>query len=91
MFEKTSRDTAACRRWPGPGGVPGLPGGSHRGPRAQAAPSVAPRAAGPQAAIGHALLFPDLAIARRRQGLDNDEAVALMAAMVENAGRARPR
>lgn len=44
-----------------------------------------------QAAIGHALLFPTWRSLLRMQGLDNAEAVALMAAMVESAGQARPR
>ena len=44
-----------------------------------------------QAAIGHALLFPTWRSLIRMQGLSSDEAVAVMAAMVESAGGARPR
>jgi AcrR family transcriptional regulator len=43
-----------------------------------------------QAAIGHAISFPTWQSLVRQQGLDDEEAVALMAAMVERAGRARP-
>jgi AcrR family transcriptional regulator len=42
------------------------------------------------AAIGHALSFPTWQSLVRRQGLDEAEAAALMAAMVESAGAARP-
>jgi AcrR family transcriptional regulator len=42
------------------------------------------------AAIGHALAFPTWQSLVRAQGLDEDEAVAVMAAMVESAGGARP-
>jgi AcrR family transcriptional regulator len=44
-----------------------------------------------QAAIGHALLFPTWRSLIRMQGLSSGEAVAVMAAMVESAGGARPR
>ena len=44
-----------------------------------------------QAALGHALVFPTWQSLTRNQGLTNDEAVAVMAAMVEAAGQARPR
>jgi AcrR family transcriptional regulator len=43
-----------------------------------------------QAAVGHALSFPTWQSLVRQQGLDDPEAVAVMAAMVEGAGRARP-
>jgi AcrR family transcriptional regulator len=42
------------------------------------------------AAIGHALAFPTWQSLIRRQGLDQDDAVAVMAAMVESAGTAKP-
>jgi AcrR family transcriptional regulator len=44
-----------------------------------------------QAALGHALVFPTWQSLTRNQGLSNDEAVAVMAALVEAAGQARPR
>src|SRR5436305_8073318 len=43
-----------------------------------------------QAALGHALSFPTWQSLVRQQGLTDAEAVALMAAMVESAGGARP-
>jgi AcrR family transcriptional regulator len=43
-----------------------------------------------QAAIGHAISFPTWQSLVRRQGLEDAEAVALMAALVESAGGARP-
>src|SRR5688572_20177759 len=42
------------------------------------------------AALGHALLFPTWQSLRRMQGLSNAEAVAVVVAMVEGAGAARP-
>jgi len=42
------------------------------------------------AAAGHAVSFPTWQSLVRQQGLDDAEAVAMMAAMVESAGRARP-
>jgi AcrR family transcriptional regulator len=42
-----------------------------------------------RAAIAHALSFPTWRSLVREQGLEDDEAVAVMAAMVEAAGRAR--
>lgn len=44
-----------------------------------------------EAAIGHAVLFPTWQSLVRGQELDQDEAVALMVALVESAGGARPR
>lgn len=44
-----------------------------------------------RAALGHVLVFPTWQSLTRNQGLTNDEAVAVMAAMVEAAGQARPR
>jgi AcrR family transcriptional regulator len=44
-----------------------------------------------RAAIGHALLFPTWRSLVRMQGLSKAEAVALMAGMIESAGRLRPR
>lgn len=43
-----------------------------------------------QAAAGHAISFPTWQSLVRQQGLDDAEAVAVMAALVESAGRARP-
>ena len=43
-----------------------------------------------EAAIGHALFFPTWQSLRRAQGLSNAEAVAVVVAMVEGAGSARP-
>jgi AcrR family transcriptional regulator len=43
-----------------------------------------------RAAVGHAVAFPTWQSLIRRQGLDNAEAVAVMAAMIEAAGSARP-
>ena len=43
-----------------------------------------------QAAAGHAVSFPTWQSLVRQQGLDDSEAVAVMAALVETAGRARP-
>jgi AcrR family transcriptional regulator len=43
------------------------------------------------AALGHAVSFPTWQSLVRFQGLDEGEAVAVMAAMVEAAGSARPR
>ena len=43
-----------------------------------------------QAAAGHAVSFPTWQSLVRQQGLDDPEAVAVMAALVETAGRARP-
>ena len=42
------------------------------------------------AAVGHAVAFSTWQSLASEQGLEDDEAVALMAAMVEAAGRARP-
>ena len=42
-----------------------------------------------RAAIAHALMFPTWQSLRRTQGLENPDAVALMAAMVDAAGGAR--
>ena len=44
-----------------------------------------------EAAIGHALFFPTWQSLRRVQGLSNAEAVAVMAGMIDSAGRSRPR
>ena len=44
-----------------------------------------------RAAVGHAISFPTWQSLVRRQGLDDAEAVAMMAAMVEAAGAARPK
>jgi AcrR family transcriptional regulator len=44
-----------------------------------------------RAAIGHAISFPTWQSLVREQGLDDAEAVAVMAAMVESAGGARPK
>ena len=43
-----------------------------------------------QAAIGHAISFPTWQSLVRRQGLGDAEAVAILAALVESAGSARP-
>jgi AcrR family transcriptional regulator len=43
-----------------------------------------------RAAIGHAIAFPTWHSLAREQGLSDAEAVALMAALVESAGQARP-
>ena len=43
-----------------------------------------------QAAIGHAISFPTWQSLVRQQGLDDAEAVAVMAALVESAGGSRP-
>jgi AcrR family transcriptional regulator len=43
-----------------------------------------------QAAVGHAVSFPTWQSLVRQQGLEDAEAVAVMAAMVESAGGARP-
>ena len=43
-----------------------------------------------QAAVGHAVSFPTWQSLVRQQGLDDAEAVAVMAALVESAGGARP-
>jgi AcrR family transcriptional regulator len=43
-----------------------------------------------RAAVGHAISFATWQSLVRQQGLDDAEAVALMAAMIEGAGRARP-
>ena len=43
-----------------------------------------------QAAVGHAVSFPTWQSLVRQQGLDDPEAVAVMAALVESAGGARP-
>lgn len=42
------------------------------------------------AAVGHAVSFPTWQSLVRQQGLDDAEAVALMAALIESAGAARP-
>jgi len=44
-----------------------------------------------RAAVGHAISFPTWQSLVRRQGLDDAGAVAMMAAMVEAAGAARPK
>ena len=54
-------------------------------------PRAGRRARRMQAALGHAVVFPTWQSLTRNQGLTNDEAVAVMAAMVEAAGEARPR
>lgn len=43
-----------------------------------------------RAAVGHAISFPTWQSLVRQQGLDDAEAVAVVAAMVESAGGARP-
>ena len=43
-----------------------------------------------QAAVGHAVSFPTWQSLVRQQGLEDAEAVAMMAALVESAGTARP-
>ena len=43
-----------------------------------------------RAAIGHALFFPTWQSLVRQQGLDDAEAAAVMVALVESAGAARP-
>jgi AcrR family transcriptional regulator len=43
-----------------------------------------------QAAVGHAVSFPTWQSLVRQQGLEDTEAVAMMAALVESAGGARP-
>ena len=43
-----------------------------------------------QAAVGHAVTFPTWQSLVRQQGLEDAEAVAVMAALVESAGGARP-
>jgi AcrR family transcriptional regulator len=43
-----------------------------------------------QAAVGHAVAFPTWQSLVRQQGLDDAEAVAVMTALVESAGGARP-
>jgi AcrR family transcriptional regulator len=43
-----------------------------------------------QAAVGHAISFPTWQSLVRQQGLEDAEAVAVMAALVESAGGARP-
>jgi AcrR family transcriptional regulator len=43
-----------------------------------------------QAAVGHAVSFPTWQSLVRQQGLEDAEAVAVMAALVESAGGARP-
>jgi len=43
-----------------------------------------------EAAVGHAVSFPTWQSLVRRQGLEDAEAVAVMAALVESAGGARP-
>ena len=43
-----------------------------------------------EAAVGHAVSFPTWQSLVRHQGLENAEAVAVMAALVESAGGARP-
>ncbi len=43
-----------------------------------------------QAAVGHAISFPTWQSLVRQQGLEDAEAVSVMAAMVESAGGARP-
>ena len=43
-----------------------------------------------KAAVGHAVSFPTWQSLVRQQGLEDAEAVAVMAAMVESAGGARP-
>jgi len=43
-----------------------------------------------QAAVGHAVSFPTWQSLVRQQGLEDAEAVAVMAALVESAGSARP-
>jgi len=43
-----------------------------------------------QAAVGHAVSFPTWQSLVRQQGLEDAEAVAMMAALVESAGGARP-
>jgi AcrR family transcriptional regulator len=89
MLEKTSRDAplieamagpvAAFRSYLGAAVAATVAGRPERG---QARRRV-------QAAVGHAISFPTWQSLVRQQGLDDDEAVAVMAAMVEAAGRAR--
>jgi len=43
-----------------------------------------------QAAVGHAVSFPTWQSLVRQQGLEDAEAVAVMAALVESAGGVRP-
>ena len=90
MLEKTGRDAplvasmakpvAAFRRYLEMAGAALIAGRPERG---RARRRV-------QAAIGHALSFPTWQSLVRQQGLDDADAVAVMAALVESAGGSRP-
>lgn len=90
MLEKTSRDAARVPAMAGPVAAFGsyleaittaiVAGRSERGAARRRV----------RAAVGHAISFATWQSLARRQGLDDAEAVALMAALVESAGAARP-
>ena len=90
MLEKTSRDAPLVEAMAGPlaefrgyltaAGAAIIAGRPERG---EARRRV-------QAAVGHAVSFPTWQSLVRQQGLDDAEAVAVMAALVESAGGARP-
>jgi AcrR family transcriptional regulator len=90
MLEKTSRDAPLVEAMARPAAAFGaylvavveamLAGRPERG---QARRRVA-------AAVGHAISFPTWQSLVRRQGLDDAEAVAVMVALVQSAGGARP-
>ena len=90
MLEKTSRDASLVEAMAGPvaqfrefldGAVAAAIAG--RSERGQARHRM-------RAAIGHAFNFSTWQSLVRQQGLDDVEAVAIMAALVERAGGARP-
>lgn len=90
MLEKTSRDAPVVEAMAGPVREFG------RYLEAAAAAIVAGRPERGQArrrvhaAVGHAVSFPTWQSLVRQQGLEDAEAVAVMAALVESAGGARP-
>ena len=90
MLEKTSRDAPLVERSAAAaGGVSRLPDRGRR--RDHRRPARARRGAAARArAVGHAVSFPTWQSLVRQQGLDDAEAVAVMAALVESAGGARP-
>lgn len=90
MLEKTSRDAPLVEAMAGPsaafvGYLESVSAALLRGrpERGRARDRVA-------AAIGHAVSFPTWQSLARRQGLDDADAVAVMAAMVESAGSMGP-
>jgi AcrR family transcriptional regulator len=90
MLEKTSRDAARVEAM----AKPVAAFGAYLGAVADALTTGRPERGGARrrvhASIGHAVSFPTWQSLVRQQGLEDADAIAVMAAMIESAGGARP-